>query len=62
MHDVAEQSIPSRSSAKGRKVVTVDDYGVKTEREITVSGIKDGKEIGTVSESVYPPMHFRKKQ
>lgn len=56
------QSLPSVSSSHGRKEVTVDSYGVRTEREIAVSGMKDGREIGTVSETVYPPMHFRRRE
>ena len=61
---IAEESQTSSSvdSSQKRKEVTVDDYGVKTEREIAVSGMKDGREIGTVSETVYPPMHFRRKE
>ena len=56
------QSLPFVGSRRTRKVETVDDYGVKTEREIAVSGMKDGREIGTVSETVYPPMHFRRRE
>lgn len=56
------QSLPFVGSSRTRKVETVDDYGVKTEREIAVSGMKDGREIGTVSETVYPPIHFKRKE
>ena len=45
-----------------RESVKVDAYGVKTSREIKVMGMKDGRETGTVSETICPPMHFKKKE
>ena len=44
-----------------RKDVRVDAYGVRAEREIEVLAMREGRETGTVKETIYPPMHFKKK-
>ena len=54
----AEIILPQTGS---RKEIKVDAYGVKTEREIKVMGVEQGRETGMVSETVDPPMHFKKK-
>ena len=43
-----------------RKSVNIDEHGVRYEREIQVLGVKDGRETGIVSETIYPPMHLKK--
>ena len=45
-----------------RESVKVGAYGVKTKREIKVMSMKDDRETGTVSETIYPPMRFKKKE
>ena len=47
-----------------RKTVTevVDAYGVKIRREILVFGVIEGRKVGNVDETVYPPMHLKKAQ
>lgn len=52
---------PSTQSGS-RETIKVDAYGVKTKRTILVLGSKEGREIGTVSEIVYPPMRLKKIQ
>ena len=57
--EIEEKSSPQSGS---RETIKVDAYGVKTKRTILVYGLKEGKEIGTVRETVYPPMHLKKIQ
>lgn len=54
---VEEKPSPQLGS---RENIKVDGYGVKTKRIILVFGMKEGREAGTVSETVYPPMHLKK--
>jgi len=44
-----------------RKSFSIDDYGVRIEREYNISGQKDGREIGTITEEIHPPMRYKKK-
>ena len=55
-----EQEVQSHRPPNSRDTVMIDDNGVRTERSITVTGMKDGKEVGTVSEIIYPPLRFKK--
>ena len=57
-----EDDVKLKPQSGSRKIVTVDSYGVKTERDIKVTGIQNGKEIGSVTETVVPPMRYRRKQ
>lgn len=50
----------SSQSDTERTIIKVDAYGVRTEREIKVMDMRDGRETGSVSEKIYPPMHFKK--
>ena len=61
---IEEQNPPKdNSSANGdRELVTVDSRGVRVERTIKVTGMRDGKEIGTVDERTIPPIRFRRKK
>ena len=54
-----ETSPPQTGS---REVVHVDAHGVRIKREIKVLGVKEGREVGTVEETISPPMHFKKKE
>jgi len=45
-----------------REDVRVDVQGVRTKREIKVLGMREGRETGTVEETTYPPMRFKKKE
>lgn len=52
----------SNSQSEGeREVVTIDNRGVKTERTIKVTGMRGGREVGTIDEKIVPPMRLRRK-
>ena len=52
---------PLEQAGGKRKSTVMDKFGVKTERSINVTGMREGRETGTVSEEIYPPMHFKRK-
>ena len=47
-------------SNNSRTEVRFDKFGVKTVRIVCVTGMRDGKECGSVIELVYPPVHYKK--
>ena len=62
--DISITAVEQKPSPRSgpRETIKVDAYGVKTKRTILVYGLKEGKEIGTVTETIYPPMHLKKIQ
>ena len=60
--DEANPQHDSSNSESNRKLVSIDKYGVKTERTIKVTGMRDGKEIGVIDEKIVPPMRFKREK
>ena len=60
---IEERNPKINSSSSGdRNLVSIDNQGVRTERTVKVTGIRDGKEVGVVDEKVIPPIRFKRKE
>lgn len=58
----AEDLNEEGSQADGtRKISAVDNCGIRTERTIKVTGVRNGREVGVVEEKISPPIRFMRK-
>ena len=57
-----DPKVNSSPSSGDRELVTIDNQGVRTERTVKVTGIRDGKEVGVVDEKIIPPMRFKREK
>lgn len=57
-----DTKVNSSPSSGDRELVSIDNQGVRTERTVKVTGIRDGKEVGVIDEKVFPPIRFKREK